>query len=520
MEQTKQTKRNLTAIDDYINKVYTMVLLLVPGACECAGLLYTFSKVMGWIPSVSWTALIIFDITCLLYLAIGIVFIKTGKKDGIVKPASLTAGKLFLAIIMLIQFNFIVYMIPATDFWGFAFFFVILTSFFLDWKIVALTSVEIGGSVVVSWFLRGDIHLPAEGEHFIINMLDRVACLALSLLAIVILTVFVGKFLVNAKKDEMTRNIEQVQSVLNAVQSISENLQTAGTTLSQISSSESSSAEEMAQTSVQLLENSNVLSRKTNESMANLTELSKWENVVSENVSKVEAASVQLLDRSADNENLLKDLRSINGEVSQSMKMTNDIAEKLSDAVSEIGATLKLISGISSSTNILSINASIEAARAGAAGKGFAVVATEVGKLANDTQNSLKIVEEVINRVQNNVREITAQVQENSEKLDTQNGYLEEVFGFMQDMVDMLTQSGKAIDEMGKAHGNQAEVIQRTVQINKDIADSIRLENEQFGSISNMAASNAKDTVELTAQADTISEMVNHISQLLEQTRC
>lgn len=278
MVQTEK-RRNLSAIDEYINRVYTMVLLLVPGACECAGLLYTFSKIMGWIPSVSWTALIIFDITCLLYLGIGIFFIKTGKKDGLVKPASLTAGKLFLAIIMLIQFNFIVYMIPATDFWGFAFFFVILTAFFLDWKIVALTAVEIGGSVVVSWFLKGDIHLPAKNDYFIINMLDRVVCLMLSLVAIVLLTMFIGKFLVNAKKDEMTRNIEQVKSVLTAVQSLSENLSSAGASLSQISESESASAEEMAATSVQLLENSNLLSQKTNESMANLTELNNWKSL-------------------------------------------------------------------------------------------------------------------------------------------------------------------------------------------------------------------------------------------------
>ena len=272
-----EKKRNLSAMDEYINRVYTLVLLLVPGACECAGIAYTFSKIVGWIPSVSWTALIVFDVTCLLYLAIGIVLIKIGKKDGLVLPSRLLIGKLFLAVIMLIQFNFILYMIPATDFWGFDFFFVILTAFFLDWKIVALTAAEIGGSVVVSWFLRGDIHLAAKDDYFMINMLDRVVCLALSLAAIVVLTFFINKFLVNAKKDEMARNIEQVKSVLTAVQSLSENLHTAGVSLSQISESENASAEEMAATSEQLLKSSNLLSVKTTESMSNLTELSEWE---------------------------------------------------------------------------------------------------------------------------------------------------------------------------------------------------------------------------------------------------
>lgn len=45
-------ERKLTAIDEYVNKVFKMVLLLVPGACQCAGLCYTFEKIIGWFPTV------------------------------------------------------------------------------------------------------------------------------------------------------------------------------------------------------------------------------------------------------------------------------------------------------------------------------------------------------------------------------------------------------------------------------------------------------------------------------------
>lgn len=508
--------KSKSALDEYINKVYVLILLLVPGACQCAGLLYTTEKILGLFPTVSWPALIIFDITCLLYLCIGIYFVKTGFVDGFVSPGKLKAAKIFLVIIMFTQYNFILYMIPSTEFWGFALLFVIAVTFFVDVKVVAITAIEITISLIVSWFVRGHALLPVKDELFIPNVIARVVCLLLTLLFIVILTYLIRHFLVNAKKDEMERNNEKVMNVLSSVQMLSDKLQNAGASLSHISENESASAEGLAATSEKLVESSNLLSTKTDESMANLGELSKWESVVAESVEKVESSSRELLDKSAASQKLLNNLQTINSEVSESMKLTTDLAQKLSVAVQEIGVTLNLISEISNSTNLLALNASIEAARAGEAGKGFAVVATEVGNLANSTRESLTEVKTVIERVQNNVKDINIQIDENSSKLGTQNEYFSDVFSSMQDMIGLLNFSVKAIETMGEAHNKQAEVIHKTVTINQDIAESIRNENEQFVSINAMAGSNASDTADVAMQAGTINSMVDEMSQLLK----
>ncbi|WP_026654302.1 methyl-accepting chemotaxis protein [Butyrivibrio sp. AE3003] len=100
--------------------------------------------------------------------------------------------------------------------------------------------------------------------------------------------------------------------------------------------------------------------------------------------------------------------------------------------------------------------------RAGDDGKGFAVVATEVGKLAENTQSSLKDVGAIIERVQKNVEEITGQV-----------------------------------------------------EINQNIAESIRSENEQFVAISTMAGNNATNTEHVAQQASAINDMVDEINRLL-----
>lgn len=509
-------KKYRSAMDEYINKVYVLILLLVPGACQSAGLVYTTEKLLGFFPTVSWPALIIMDITCLIYLAIGIYFIKTGFVDGVVSPGKLKAAKIFLIITMFTLFNFILYLIPSTEFWGYAFVFVIAVAFFIDVQIVVITTSGILVSLIVSWLVRGNVLLPVKDELFIPNVVSRVVGVFITLVFIVVLVYLINRILLNAKKDEMERNNEKVMNVLGSVQTLSDRLQNAGVSLSQISENESTLAVELAATSEQLVESSNSLGIKTDESMANLSELNEWAGVVAESVEKVESSSREVLDKSIASQELLNNLRTINSEVKESMKLTTDIAEKLSAAVQEIGVTLNLISDISSSTNLLALNASIEAARAGEAGRGFAVVATEVGNLANSTQQSLTEVQAVIERVQNNVRDINLQIDENSSKLGTQSEYFADVFTSMQDMTKLLNISVDAINTMSEAHDKQAEVIQKTVSINQDIAENIKNENEQFVSINAMVENNANDTAEVAKQATAINNMVDEMSHILK----
>ena len=309
---------------------------------------------------------------------------------------------------------------------------------------------------------------------------------------------------------------ENVEHILDSVQSVSDNLYSAGANLSQITENESASMEELAATSEQLVESSNQLSVKTEESMGNLNELKQWEAVMVNNVEKVENTSNDLLDKSKDNENLLNELHAINKEVSDSMTSTVEVAGKLSEAVKEIGVTLNLINEISSSTNLLALNASIEAARAGEAGRGFAVVAQEVGNLAKSTQESVDEVEAVIARVQNNVGEITLHVEENSQKLDKQNEYYNNVFSGMRDMTELLKVSVNAVKTMGDAHNKQAEVINNTVLINQDIAEGIQNVNGQFISINEMVENNVNDIAKMTEHVSAISGMVDEINVILK----
>ena len=127
-----------TVIEEYLNKIYVLVILIVTGSATCAGVTFSALKLLGFYGTVSWIALGIFVATCIFYFALGILIIKRSyiivNGNRKLKPEMLHIGKIFVAAIIFLHYNFISYMIPSRDFWAYCFFFVILAAFFIDVK--------------------------------------------------------------------------------------------------------------------------------------------------------------------------------------------------------------------------------------------------------------------------------------------------------------------------------------------------------------------------------------------------
>lgn len=179
-------------------------------------------------------------------------------------------------------------------------------------------------------------------------------------------------------------------------------------------------------------------------------------------------------------------IQSINS-LSNEMQQASNVIKELEQDSDNIGSVLDVIRGIAEQTNLLALNAAIEAARAGEQGRGFAVVADEVRTLASRTQDSTQEIQSMIEKLQNGARNAVKVMDtgmEQTEKTVTTAAAAGSSLEAITSAVEHITMMNEQIASAAEEQSSVAEEINRNVVNVRDIAERTAVNANQTASSS------------------------------------
>ena len=300
-----------------------------------------------------------------------------------------------------------------------------------------------------------------------------------------------------SQNDEISETMQTVNALL---QEIAQAMAQAKTNAAE----NASVAEELSSTSLQIgnraEEEASVVKETTQEASKVAKEIEHTSEEVGRVKETIHVAQKSLLLA----QDLLQETISRLDETVHAENHVNDRLNQLSHDTDQVKSVLDVISDIAEQTNLLALNAAIEAARAGEHGRGFAVVADEVRKLAERTQKSLVETNATINVIVQSIQDICGQMNQNATRIQELGAFSSKVSHQTSDAVRLLDNTVSATDDVVLKASNNVERIQEAVI-------------HRIETINHLSSSNARSVEEIAAAAEHLARLSESLSNTLAQ---
>lgn len=274
------------------------------------------------------------------------------------------------------------------------------------------------------------------------------------------------------RKDEAGRLLYAMQNMVDGLRGMTGKINSNSGTIA-------SSSEELSVTVEQITRTVNEQSNKANQVATASTEMSQTVIDIAKNASRIADSSNETLQIAHDGEGIVTRTVDEVQEISRTVSESSQLITSLGERSKQIGEIISVIKDIADQTNLLALNAAIEAARAGEQGRGFAVVADEVRKLAERTSKATTEISGMIQGIQGETDQAVSAMEsslkrvEEGARLSTQAGdALHRIVESVNDLQSMVQQIASATEEMSTVSESISSDIEVIASVSQETSAS------------------------------------------------